>query len=151
MLVRKIRLYKNNFVKAIFTNISAYELHKLLNTSTSNIPIIILNKKLIDLTEEDSDSGAAVFTIIGQNKHLKIKKGAALAALSSGKNIVPVRISTDEDFLFINQPFYAVGEKTVTFEIEMCDEIKIDDFKSESEIVTKKRISQQIEKSLYGL
>lgn len=73
MLVRKIRLYKNNFVKAIFTNISAYELHKLLNTSTSNIPIIILNKNLIDLTEEDSDSGAAVFTIIGQNKHLKIK------------------------------------------------------------------------------
>lgn len=71
--MRKIRLYKNNFVKAIFTNISAYELHKLLNTSTSNIPIIILNKKLIDLTEEDSDSGAAVFTIIGQNKHLKIK------------------------------------------------------------------------------
>ena len=86
-----------------------------------------------------------------KDEHLKIKKGAALAALSSGKNIVPVRISTDEDFLFINQPFYAVGEKTVTFEIEMCDEIKIDDFKSESEIVTKKRISQQIEKSLYGL
>ena len=71
--MRKIRLYKNNFVKAIFTNISASELHKLLNTSTSNIPIIILNKNLIDLTEEDSDSGAAVFTIIGQNKHLKIK------------------------------------------------------------------------------
>ena len=71
--MRKITLFKNNFVKAIFTNISAYELHKLLNTSTSNIPIIILNKNLIDLTEEDSDSGAAVFTIIGQNKHLKIK------------------------------------------------------------------------------
>lgn len=73
MLVRKIRLSKNKFVKAIFTNISAYELHKLLNISISNIPIIILNKNLIDLTEEDSDSGAAVFTIIGQNKHLKIK------------------------------------------------------------------------------
>lgn len=73
MLVRKIRLSKNNFVKAIFTNIRAYELHKLLNISISNIPIIILNKNLIDLTEEDSDSGAAVFTIIGQNKHLKIK------------------------------------------------------------------------------
>ena len=72
-------------------------------------------------------------------------------AVSTGKNVVPIRMFTDEDFLFINQPFYAVGEKTVTFELEMCDEIKIEDFKSESEIVTKKEITKQIEKSLYGL
>lgn len=83
--MRKITLSKNNFVKAIFTNISAYELHKLLNISISNIPIIILNKNLIDLTEEDSDSGAAVFTIIGQNKHLKIKNNKHPKGISEKK------------------------------------------------------------------
>ena len=74
MLVRKITLSKNDFIKAIFTNISAYEIFGLLslNTSISNISIIILNKNLTYLTENDSgESGAAVFTIIGQNKHLK--------------------------------------------------------------------------------
>ena len=86
-----------------------------------------------------------------KNEYPKIKKGAALMAVSTGKNVVPIRMFTDEDFLFINQPFYAVGGKTVTFELEMCDEIKIEDFKSESEIVTKKEITKQIEKSLYGL
>ena len=73
--MRKIILLKNDFVKAIFTNISSYELCQLLNsfkTSISNIPIIILNKSLIDLIEDDSSaSGANVFTIIGQNKPLR--------------------------------------------------------------------------------
>ena len=86
-----------------------------------------------------------------KNEHLKIKKGAALAALCSGRNIVPIKIFTDDDFLFINEPFYAVGSKTVTFELEMCDEIRIEDYKNESEIVTKKEITKQIEKSLYDL
>lgn len=76
--MRKIILLKNDFVKAIFTNISAYELCQLLNsfkTSISNIPIIILNKSLIDLIEDDSSaSGANVFTIIGQNKPLRKNK-----------------------------------------------------------------------------
>ena len=76
--MRKIILLKNDFVKAIFTNISAYELCQLLNsfkTSISNIPIIILNKSLIDLIENDSSaSGADVFTIIGQNKPLRKNK-----------------------------------------------------------------------------
>lgn len=76
--MRKIILLKYDFVKAIFTNISAYELCQLLNsfkTSISNIPIIILNKSLIDLIENDSSaSGADVFTIIGQNKPLRKNK-----------------------------------------------------------------------------
>lgn len=76
--MRKIILLKYDFVKAIFTNISSYELCQLLNsfkTSISNIPIIILNKSLIDLIENDSSaSGADVFTIIGQNKPLRKNK-----------------------------------------------------------------------------
>lgn len=86
-----------------------------------------------------------------KNEHLKIKKGASLVALNAGKNIVPIKIFSDEDFLFINQPFYAVGTKTVTFEIEQCPEIDIEQYRNESEIVTKKEITKQIEKILYDL
>lgn len=86
-----------------------------------------------------------------KNEHPKIKKGAAQIALNANKDIVPIRIFTDEDFLFINQPFYAAGSKIVTFEIEECSEIRINEFKDKSEIVTKKHITEQIEKYLYGL
>ena len=58
----------------------------------------------------------------------KIKKGASLIALNSGKNIVPVRFYSDRDFLFINQPFYAVSDRRVTFEIQQMNEIKVKDF-----------------------
>ena len=51
--------------------------------------------------------------------------------------------------MFINQPFYEVGENRVTFEVEQMPEINIQDFISDSEIVSKKKITQQIEKSLY--
>lgn len=67
--MRKIILAKNDFVKAIFTNISVYELGQLLNKLTT-FKILILNK-LMDLTDDDSTSGANILTIIGQNKYFK--------------------------------------------------------------------------------
>lgn len=79
----------------------------------------------------------------------KIKKGASLIALNSGKNIVPIKMFTDEDFLFINQPFYEVGDKIVTYEIEKFDEININDFYNKSKIIMKREITKQIKKSLY--
>mgnify|MGYP004661900143 FL=1 len=85
-----------------------------------------------------------------RNEFPKIKKGASLIALNADKNIVPIRFFADGDFMFINQPFYEVGEKRVTFEIEEMPEINIQDFISDSEIVSKKKITQQIEKSLYN-
>lgn len=86
-----------------------------------------------------------------KNEFPKIKKGASLIALNAGKNIVPVKMFTSEDFLFINQPFYAAGSHNVIFEIETKDEIRLDDYKNESEIITKREITKQIEKSLYVL
>jgi len=62
----------------------------------------------------------------------KIRKGASLVALNAGKNIVPVRMFSDRDFLFINQPFYAVSDRCVNFEIEQMREINIADFIGES-------------------
>ena len=86
-----------------------------------------------------------------KNEYPKIKKGASLIALNANKNIVPIKFFSDNDFLFINQPFYAAGDKIVTFEIEEGEEIHIEDFRNESEIITKKEITREIEKSLYNL
>ena len=80
----------------------------------------------------------------------KIRKGASLVALNAGKNIVPVRMFSDRDFLFINQPFYAVSDRCVNFEIEQMREINIADFIGESEIITKQRLTNKIEDELYG-
>ena len=81
----------------------------------------------------------------------KIRKGASLVALNAGKNIVPVKVFSDRDFLFINQPFYAVSDRWVNFEIEQMREINIADFIGESEIITKQRLTHKIEEELYGL
>lgn len=86
-----------------------------------------------------------------KNEYPKIKKGASLIAINANRNIVPIRIFSNADFLFINQPFYAAGNRTVTFEIEEGEEIFIENFRNESEIITKKQITREIEKSLYGL
>lgn len=102
--MRKIILSKNNFVKAIFTNVSAYEFRKLLNSlkvSISNIPIIILNKSLIDLTGNDSSrDGASVFTIIGQNKHLKrkskIKHSKGISEISKKDKVIILKNENKE-------------------------------------------------------
>ena len=81
----------------------------------------------------------------------KIRKGASLVALNAGKNIVPIKMFSDRDFLFINQPFYAVSDRCVNFEIEQMREINIADFIGESEIITKQRLTHKIEEELYGL
>ena len=86
-----------------------------------------------------------------KNEYPKIKKGASLIALNANKNIVPIRFFANGDFMFINQPFYEVGNKRVIFEIEQMSEIDINDFIFDTEIVSKKEITKQIEKSLYGL
>lgn len=85
-----------------------------------------------------------------KNEFPKIKKGASLVALNASKNIVPIRIFSDDDFLFINQPFYAAGSRVVTFEITVCDEIKLDDYRNDSEIIEKREITKAIEKALYS-
>ena len=81
----------------------------------------------------------------------KIRKGASLVALNAGKNIVPVKMFSDRDFLFINEPFNAVSDRCVNFEIEQMREINIADFIGESEIITKQRLTHKIEEELYGL
>lgn len=120
--------------------------------------IFITNEVEVEELKEQSkrmlDSGFNVIIFPSgirhrKNEYPKIKKGAALVALNSGKNIVPIRMFSSEDFLFINQPFYASGEKTVVFEIEECEEIDITKYNDCSEIVQKREITKEIRKKLY--
>lgn len=121
--------------------------------------IFITNEVELEELKDESkrmlDSGFNVIIFPSGIRHRKvefpkIRKGAALVALNSGKNIVPIRMFTSEDFLFINQPFYAAGEKTVVFEIEECEEIEIEKYSEETEIVAKRRITKEIETLLYN-
>lgn len=86
-----------------------------------------------------------------KNEFPKIKKGAATIAVNAGKNIVPLKLYSDFDFLFIHQPIWEAGEKTVTFSIEKVDEIDVisELSRGETEIVQKKNITKMIESSLY--
>ncbi len=111
-------------------------------------------EELKDQSKKMLDSGFNVIIFPSgirhrKNEYPKIKKGAALVALNAGKNIIPIRMFTSEDFLFINQPFYAAGEKTVVFEIEECEEIDIEKFRGQTEIVAKREITKEIERKLY--
>lgn len=86
-----------------------------------------------------------------KDEHLKIKKGAASIALNAEKNIVPIQITNDRDFLYINEPFYAVSDRCVTFTLREMQEIDISKFADDTEIGAKHKITKQIEKYLYDL
>src|SRR5574344_2163715 len=85
-----------------------------------------------------------------KNEYPKIRKGASLVALNASKDIIPIKLFADGDFLFINKPFYDGDEKTVNFEVEVCEKINLSDFITESEIITKKNITKQITNELYS-
>lgn len=122
--------------------------------------IFITNEVELDELKSESkkmlDRGVNVIIFPSGIRHRrdefpKIRKGASLVALNAGKNIVPIKMFSDRDFLFINQPFYAVSDRCVNFEIEQMREINIADFIGESEIITKQRLTHKIEEELYGL
>lgn len=87
-----------------------------------------------------------------KNEFPKIKKGAALIALNAKKNIVPLKLYTDFDFLFIHQPIWEAGENPVIFSLEKCHEINVlaEIEGQDSEIIIKKNITKLIENSLYN-
>ncbi len=84
------------------------------------------------------------------NEELKIHKGAALAALHSGCDILPVRIETDKPFLGINQSILDVHDSRVNFKIEIRDEIKIEDYikLEKTEILKRNDISRKIKEAI---
>lgn len=87
-----------------------------------------------------------------KNEYPKIHKGAATIAMNANVNIVALKLYTDYDFLFINQPIYDAGDKKVNYEFSYVGEIdvKAETEKTDNEIVIKKNITKMIKSALYN-
>lgn len=87
-----------------------------------------------------------------KNEYPKIHKGAATIAMNANVNIVALKLYTDYDFLFINQPIYDAGDKKVNYELSYVGEIdvKAETEKTDNEIVIKKNITKMIKSALYN-
>lgn len=106
------------------------------------------------LTKDYLDRGFNIIIFPSGIRHKKdespkIRKGASIIALNAGKNIVPIRMYTDYDFLQIGQPVYDAGAKTINYFIEVLPEINIQNFKTEDEVNNHKIITRVISESLY--
>lgn len=86
-----------------------------------------------------------------RNEFPKIKKGAATIAINAKCNIVALKYYTDSDFLFIHQPIYEAGDKTVNYDLSYAGEIDVISMlqTTDNEIVIKKNITKKIESILY--
>lgn len=120
--------------------------------------IFLVSGKSVEEFTEDSDMmlkngfNLIIFpsgTRHSKNEIPKLHRGAAQIALKSQKDIVPVKIYPEPDFLVIHKPIYDCGDKTSVFEIEVMDTIKVSDYTNQDEITAKKEITKEIEKRLY--
>ena len=86
-----------------------------------------------------------------KDEHPRIKRGAALIAQKSKKNIVALDIQTSSKFLYINQPIYDAGNKTISYSIKYQGEINIKEYyeNKSNEIDIRSRITKAIGKILY--
>ena len=85
-----------------------------------------------------------------RDEYPKIRKGAAVVALNANKNIVPIRMYTDYDFLQIGQSVCDAGDKIINYYIEPMEEINIQDYVTNDEIETKKNITTSVANALYN-
>ena len=85
-----------------------------------------------------------------ENEKLKLHKGAAMLALHTKTDIVPVYIHCDYKFLAKNEKIYDAGEKTVTYTITVNDPIQIEDFSKQdlTEIQLRNRVNNAIKEKI---
>ena len=86
-----------------------------------------------------------------KNEFPRIRRGAALLAEASEKNIVMIKMEQSYDFLYINQPFYDAGIDCVEYNIEYAGEISTKDYieKHRDSVSLKTQITKDISKTLY--
>ncbi len=87
-----------------------------------------------------------------KNEYPKIHKGAATIAMNAKANIAVLKLYTDYDFLFINQPIYEAGNRKVNYDLSYVGEIDVKSEleKTDNEIVIKKNITKMIKSALYN-
>lgn len=85
------------------------------------------------------------------NEYPKIRRGAAMLAQNTGKNIVILDMRTNFEFLQINEPVYKAGSGTVVYSIFYLDEVDIKDWLNEytDEVSLKTELTKYITKTLY--
>lgn len=85
-----------------------------------------------------------------ENEDLKLHKGAAVMALHSCTDIIPIHIGCDFKFLAKHQKFYDAGDKTPTYTITVNKEIKISDFEGQNftQIQKRNRVNQAIKEKI---
>ena len=86
-----------------------------------------------------------------KNEYPRIRRGAALIAKESGRNIEVLKIEQSFDFLHIHQPFYDAGEKRVEYNLEYIGEINTREFldKYDDEVTFKTEVTKEISRKLY--
>lgn len=145
---------------AIIPNSTCFAKKELMNPLLKNIINSFFISSDLDIEElkiETKNWLDAGFNVIvfpsgirhRKNEFPKIRKGSALVAINSGKNIVPIQMYNDRDFLQIGQPFYDASDRTVNYCITPLDEINISDYISEDEVDSRKNITKAISDSLY--
>ena len=112
-------------------------------------------EEMKNITKEYLDNGYNIIIFPMGKRHKKdeypkIRRGAAVVALNANKNIVPIRMYTDYDFLQIGQSICDAGDKIINYYIEPMEEINIQDYVTPDEIETKKNITTSVANALYS-
>ena len=86
------------------------------------------------------------------NEQPKIRRGTALIAQKSGKNISVLSLKTDSRFLQGHQPIYDAGSKTVQYYLDYIDEINTEEYleKYKDDVTFRTEVTKMITKTLYN-
>lgn len=87
-----------------------------------------------------------------KNEYPKIRRGAALIAQKSNKNIILLNMETNFDFLQIHQPIHQAGRESVEYSLSYIGEIKTRDCldKYSDNVTFKTEVTKLIAKNLYN-
>ncbi len=85
-----------------------------------------------------------------QRENMKLHKGAAMLALHTKTDIVPLCISCDKKFLAKNQKVYDASDSPVFYTITVNNTIRIDDFAEQglTEIQLRNRLNESIKEKI---
>ncbi len=85
-----------------------------------------------------------------EGETLKLHKGAAMMALHTKTDIVPIFIKTDKKFLAKNQKIYEASDCEIEYKITVNETIKIEDFAKQdlTEIQLRNRINADIKEKI---
>lgn len=138
------RLARNPFLKGIVDLLFVLE-SKDINTWLKN-------------TSDKLDMGLNIIVFPMGIRHRKnetprIRRGTALIAQKSQKNIVMLNLETNSDFLQINQPIYDAGDKPVLYKLKYLGEIDTKELFNEfpDEVTFKTVITKKISSTLYKM